>query len=96
VIRSLLLFPLLAACASCANSASTRPDMRTQLDAIARQCRLAPGVFEVRPPDDLHFRPSPDARYEDVDCAIAALNKANLPLKLGFVGNEAFVPGNSQ
>jgi hypothetical protein len=75
---------------------ASKADVRSQLDTIARECRLPPSVFELRSPDDLHFRPAPDARYEDVDCALTALKKARLPLKVGFVGNEAYTTGNGR
>jgi hypothetical protein len=96
MIRMLLPLVLFVVVAGCTKPAPPKGDMRSQLDAIATQCQLPPSVFEIKPPDDLHFRPSPDARYEDVDCAISALRKANLPLKLGFVGNEAYTTGNGQ
>lgn len=96
MIRVPILFGLVVAGAGCTKPAPPKGDMRSQLDAIATQCGLSPSVFELRLPDDLHFRPSPDAKYEDVDCAIKALQKAKLPLKVGFVGNEAYTTGNGQ
>jgi hypothetical protein len=90
------LLGLLVIGMACTSRTPPKGDMRSQLDTIATQCGLSPSVFELRRPDELRFRPAPDAKYEDVDCALAALKKANLPLKLGFVGNEAYAPGNGQ
>jgi hypothetical protein len=87
---------MLAIAMGCASREPSLSDMRSRLDRIAAKCRLPASVFDLRSPDELHFKPDPDAKYEDVDCAIGELRKANLPLKLGFIGNAANVVGNSQ
>ena len=92
--------PTLAAAAAtgCTNDAppANVTGIRGQLDVIAARCGLPARVFQLSGPEDLHFKPDADARYQDVDCALAALKKAKLPLKVAFVGNEAFVPENGQ
>jgi hypothetical protein len=40
------------------------------------------------------IQPDPDADYTKIDCLLREVEKAHLPLKLGFVGNEAY--GNQQ
>ncbi len=42
--------------------------------------------------NELRFQPPADAKYESIDCALAELKKLKFPLKMGFVGNEAFAP----
>jgi hypothetical protein len=42
--------------------------------------------------DQLLFQPSPDAQYDRVDCLLSEVTAARLPMKLLFVGNEAFQP----
>ncbi len=43
-------------------------------------------------PNELRFQPPADAKYESVDCALSELKKLKFPMKMGFVGNEAFAP----
>ena len=65
---------------------------RKILDAIAIKCHLPTTTFKLVGEDELHFQPSPDAKYEDVSCALAELKKSPFPMKLGFVGNEVYQP----
>jgi hypothetical protein len=87
---------LIVLAGGCTGHGSAEADMRRQLDGIAAQCRLPASVFDLRAPDELHFRPAEDAPYEDVECAVTALRKAHLPMKVGYVGNESYVMGNGQ
>jgi hypothetical protein len=87
------LFALVAAC----NSAGVGPrDVRAQriaeLNKIARNCGLPPSIMSLEGTDELHIKPAPNESYAKVDCLFADLKKANLPLKMGFVGNEAYQP----
>jgi len=65
------------------------------LDRIADTCGLARSTFKLNGDDDLHIQPDPNAKYESVDCALTALKKANMPVKMGFVGNE-YIAENRQ
>ncbi len=65
------------------------------LDGIADKCGLTRSTFKLVGNDELHVQPSPDAQYERVDCALTELKKANMPVKMGFVGNE-YVAENAQ
>jgi len=56
---------------------------------------LPASSFKLVGLDDLHFRPPPDAKYEDVDCALSELKKSPIPVKMGFIGNEEYSEGNS-
>ena len=44
---------------------------------------------QMNPEPELHFQPTPDARYEVVDRVLAIVKRANVT-KLGFVGNEQY------
>ena len=60
------------------------------LDRIADRCRMPREVWKLRSEHQVTLQPSPDAPYEGVDCLLRELQKSKLPVRLGFVGNEAF------
>ena len=43
----------------------------------------------IVPEPELHFQPSPDAKYEVVDRTLAVVRRSNVS-KLGFIGNEQY------
>jgi hypothetical protein len=98
-MRALIAAIAAIACLSCQKPAAqekpSRDPIQRVLDQIAKKCGLPPSTFKRIGKDELTLQLSPDARYESVDCALTELNKAKLPLKLGFVGNE-YVPENGQ
>ena len=53
---------------------------------ISRKCNLRAGILSAVN-GEVRLAPTPTDKYEKVDCALAALKKANAPL-MGFVGNE--------
>ena len=53
--------------------------LRQYLDQSAR----------ITPEPELHFQPSPDARYEVVDRTLAVIKRSPVT-KLGFIGNEQY------
>lgn len=71
-----------------------RAQRLAQLEKIAAACRLPATTLELVGTEDLHFRPPPDAKYERVDCVVKALSKTDIPLRMGFVGNEVYETGN--
>ncbi|MEA3009855.1 MAG: hypothetical protein QOJ91_1547 [Sphingomonadales bacterium] len=87
-----------ALCCSCTKLPASPGNLRTQglarLGEISRKCGLPASVFKLIGTDELHIQPSPDEKYERLDCALIELKNANLPLKLGFVGNETYETGN--
>jgi hypothetical protein len=93
------LAPILAMAVAACNQAgpASRPNLRTervaQLQKIASTCGL-PGTLELVGTEDVRFRPSPSSKYERVDCVLKALKKTDIPMKMGFVGNEAYETGN--
>jgi hypothetical protein len=98
-VRGFLVIALAAACNGCQQPPAqeqTLPDAyQAILDGIAKKCGLPPSTFKRIGADKLQFQPRPDAQYERVGCALTELKRANLPLKLGFVGNESYI-GNEQ
>jgi hypothetical protein len=98
--RILMLVFTLSACSgqvSPTTNSNTHAGRVAILDQIAKKCNLPSTTFELVGLDEMHFRPSADARYEDVDCALRELKKSPFPMKMGFIGNEAYSDeGNSQ
>ena len=92
----LALLASLVASAGCAGEPAA-PSLREQrlaaLHEIAARCGFPDSVLELEGDDDLHVRPPPDSPYERVDCLLKALKKADMPVKMGFVGNEAHDTG---
>jgi hypothetical protein len=82
---------MVAGCARNQPAGNLRETRLATLKAITQRCGLPETSLRLVGTDDLHVRPPVDAKYESVDCALAELKKANMPLKMGFVGNEAFV-----
>jgi hypothetical protein len=78
-----------------AQGASLLKQRQAKLDQIADLCRLSRSTFKLVGPEELQLEPSPDAKYESLDCALAEIRKTNIPFKMGFVGNE-YYPGNEQ
>ena len=64
---------------------------RAELDKIADQCGLPRTTFHLVGDDELQLKPDPNAPYPSVDCAIRRINESDIPFKLGFVGNEAYI-----
>ena len=87
-MKTLLLAAMLLA-AGCA-----KPESQNQkaLDAIATGCHLPTSVFKLENTGEVHFQPSPDAKFENVDCAVKAAQAAHLFTKIGFVGHETYEP----
>jgi hypothetical protein len=93
VIR--LVAGLAALLGACSGSGSNIPpqdprNLSEFLETVAAKCRLPRSTFQLKDAEQVYFQPPADARYEDVDCALRELKKSPFPLKLGFVGNEAF------
>lgn len=92
---------VVAGLAGCSASKPAPPtDLRGQrlaeLEAMGRKCHYPSSGWELRGTEELHLKPKPDERYEVVDCMIAEIRKSDIPFKMGFVGNEAYVtPGNA-
>jgi len=89
-----------ALCCACSAKPSgpegTRAERLVRLDDISRKCGLPKSIFKLVGTDELHIQPSPDEKYERVDCALSELRKSDLPLKIGFVGNEVYPTENRQ
>jgi hypothetical protein len=75
---------------SSAEPAANASRDRQAYDRIAAECGVSTSVFVLVGDDEIHFRPSPDDRYESVDCVLRKVRSAGLAVgNMGFVGNEA-------
>ncbi|MBV9841131.1 MAG: hypothetical protein JOY99_06305 [Sphingomonadaceae bacterium] len=82
ILSCALALTLVTSSAEAAQSALSRKVQR-----IEHACNLPAGTITAVA-DEVHFAPSPNEKYENVDCALAKLKKGHVE-KLGFVGNEA-------
>jgi hypothetical protein len=87
--------------ASCSHGAppdpnALRAERAAQLEEIAAACGLDAKALRLVGTENLHFKPSPDENYERIDCVLKALSKTDIPLRMGFVGNETYRTGNQQ
>jgi hypothetical protein len=89
---------LLAACAGCAEKPAARPraERLAALRSIAAECRLPDSALMLDSENQLHVKPPPGASYARIDCLLKSLEKTGMPLKMAFVGNEAYETGNQQ
>lgn len=85
--------------ASCGHGAPPAPhalqaEREALLEKIAAACGLDAKALRLVGAEDLHFKPSPDEKYERIDCVLKALSKTDIPLRMGFVGNKVHETGN--
>jgi hypothetical protein len=81
---------------ACSVDSPPPKDRQEALDQIASKCNLQPSIFKLGEGENIIFRPPSDAKYDDVDCALAEVKKSPFSFKLGFVGNEAIAPEKQQ
>jgi hypothetical protein len=67
-----------------------------ELEKIAVGCGMPAKTLTLDASGDVRFQPSPDAKYERVDCVLEALKKAGMATNMGFVGSESYETGNQQ
>ncbi|WP_141243826.1 hypothetical protein [Sphingomonas lenta] len=88
------MFELLAVLVSQVGDAppasSERRIHQAELDAFSDACATPRKWLKAPPNNEVLFRPSRRAKFEQVGCLIAQMRKSNLPMNLGFVGNEAY------
>ena len=71
----------------------TLGEKRSLLNSTADQCKLARSAFEIGVKGELHLKPSPDASYPSIHCALTRLRAVKGSFsKMGFVGNETYDP----
>jgi hypothetical protein len=63
-----------------------------KLQSITDACHVPASWLRHEDPRFLVIQPDPDAKYDDVHCVLKELEAAHLPLRVGFVGNEAYEP----
>ena len=91
-LLALVASTALGSCSVKEESSVGKAERLAALKAITERCGLPETMFQLEGVDELHVLPPADAKYENVDCAFRELQKANMPLKMGFVGNEAYEP----
>ena len=84
------LLSLLACQSAEAPAPNTLQNTQTVLDQIADRCGMPREVWKLLGENQVTLQPRADAPYEGVDCLLSELQKSKLPVRLGFVGNEAF------
>ncbi len=94
-VPSILAILLLSACGKSVSPAeAARARHLAELKKIADECGVPASTFRLVGEDGVTFQVPPESQYRNVECALAKLK--NSDLRLGFVGNEAFEPGNSR
>ncbi|UZK66819.1 hypothetical protein [Sphingomonas sp. M1-B02] len=84
-MKLLLAFTLLAS----GQETKPQPEIsQARLDEMSVACRTPRKWLKHLAGEQVQFRPSPKARYEQVDCLLKQLRESAVPMKLGFVGNE--------
>lgn len=80
---------LLAGCATGpADSEAER--LKAGLARVETQCGVKPGTLKLDSDNLVAVMPTPEAKYESIDCVFRELEKPEFAdhIKLGFVGNE--------
>ena len=88
----LLIAGAVGACAhSTASDRGLRASRQGQLREIAERCGLPARALWLNRAGHVRLRPSPDTRYEIVDCVLVKLREGGFAdrMPMGFVGNEA-------
>lgn len=69
-----------------------------ELAAIATKCNVPASWVWLEHGTELHLRPEPTARYEQIDCLLMELQRSDRlrgMISTGFVGNSAPESGNA-
>ncbi|MEO5494770.1 MAG: biopolymer transporter ExbD [Sphingomonas sp.] len=61
----------------------------TEITSDAQLAQYLEATKQIVPEPELHFQPSPNARYERVDGVLAVIKRSGIT-KLGFIGNEYY------
>jgi len=90
-----LAFAVLFVAAGGCQGTETKPlslhDQRqAALNQIADKCGVPRSTFDLVGDEDLHIQARADEKYERVECALTELKRSNLPVKMGFIGNEYY------
>lgn len=98
VSASAIAVAMLSGCSK--HPPAAKPDLRAErlakLDAMGRKCGYPRSGWNLFGADELHLQPDPNERYEVLECMLGEIRKSDVPFKIGFVGNEAYAPGNAQ
>jgi biopolymer transport protein ExbD len=61
----------------------------TEITSDAQLEQYLEATKQIVPEPELHFQPSPEARYERIDSVLAVIKRSGIT-KLGFFGNEYY------
>ncbi len=94
IARAVTAITLMLTLAGCAAS-PTDSDAERLKEGLARvetQCGAKPGTLKLDSDNLVAVMPTPDAKYETIDCVFRELKKPEFSdhIKLGFVGNESY------
>ena len=70
--------------------ATKQGDYRNALDKIADTCGVPRSSWTLIDENHVTLSFPPGEPFEKADCLIRKFNSSKLPLKLGFIGNEAY------
>jgi hypothetical protein len=73
-----------------------RAERLAALEAMGRKCGYKQTGWTLVGTDELRLRPDPNERFEAFECLYREIRKSRIPFRIGFVGNEAYAPGNAQ
>jgi hypothetical protein len=65
---------------------------QAQLNKLSDGCKAPRAWLRSKGDNEVRFRPSPNAKYQTVDCVLNRMKRSKLPMKLGFIGNEQYEP----
>ena len=91
---TITLLALFLAAPVTAHGRSAKAARVREMARITDNCHLARASLREDRSGVIHIRPSPTAKYENVDCMLTELRKSSLvgKMPMGFVGNEAIAP----
>jgi hypothetical protein len=90
VVPMLVIFALSGCKGSVQQPTSLHDQRQAALNQIADKCGLPRTALELFGDDELRFQPPSTANYESVECALREVPKADLHVRMGFVGNEYY------
>jgi hypothetical protein len=71
------------------NASAVSEITQASLDRMSDRCRAPRDWLKHLDGNRVRFQPSLTAKFDKVDCVLGQLKKSDLPMNLGFVGNEA-------
>jgi len=86
--RATFVFTMASTSLSSADARDAHSLLSKKLQRIEQACNLKTGTVTAVG-TEVHFDPSPNEKYQNLDCALAKLKPAHAE-KIGFIGNEVY------